>query len=455
MAISQITSSNTFAQWLAATQSLISKQNYVEDSYNVVIQTANTSVNVYNNTVSVYNTTLAVSNNTVNTYNNTVSVYNTTLAVSNNTVNTYNNTVSVFNSTQAVSNNTTNTYNDTVNTYNLTVQTKSDTVNTYNSTVSVYNTTVGTYNDTVNTYNLTVQTKSDTVNTYNDTVSVFNSTQAVSNNTTNTYNDTVNTYNLTISTKNDTVNTYNSTVQVYNSIQAYVAVAFDSANAASVTANNANNVSYQALSVAEYANNVVANINVVTLTATTEAAYAHANGAFDKANTFSQNTFVRITVPGQSDIVANANNSVFTVSPGPNVSITTDNITNTITIDSVGGGGTATGDVSPTPDTVVQRDSNGDAFANNFISSSDIRLKDNIRTIENATDIVSQLRGVHFNWKNTNNQQIGLIAQEVERVLPQIVYGEDPKMINYPVIVAVLIEAVKDLTERVKNLENK
>lgn len=112
------------------------------------------------------------------------------------------------------------------------------------------------------------------------------------------------------------------------------------------------------------------------------------------------------------------------------------------------------GNTAAIPNTTVLRDANADIYANNFISSSDIRLKDDIRTIENSLELVNNLRGVHFKWKNTGGEQIGLIAQEVEQVLPQVVFGEEPKSVNYAVIVSVLINAVNELTKRIEDLEN-
>ncbi len=50
--------------------------------------------------------------------------------------------------------------------------------------------------------------------------------------------------------------------------------------------------------------------------------------------------------------------------------------------------------------------------------------------------------------------QIGVIAQEVEKVIPEVVYGKESKSVAYQNLVAVLIEAIKELTQRVIELEN-
>ena len=95
--------------------------------------------------------------------------------------------------------------------------------------------------------------------------------------------------------------------------------------------------------------------------------------------------------------------------------------------------------------------------------SSDISLKDNIRPIESAIFKVQQINGVTFDWneKSTKLQQqkghdVGLIAQEVEKVLPEVVeIREDGIMaIQYEKVVPLLVESIKELTKRVEELEN-
>ena len=96
-------------------------------------------------------------------------------------------------------------------------------------------------------------------------------------------------------------------------------------------------------------------------------------------------------------------------------------------------------------------------FNNNVTAFSDERLKDNIETLEDSLDKVEQLRGVTYTRDGREN--IGVIAQEVEKILPEIVLTADDEMgtksVDYSRITAVLIEAVKDLSAKVKELENK
>ena len=96
-------------------------------------------------------------------------------------------------------------------------------------------------------------------------------------------------------------------------------------------------------------------------------------------------------------------------------------------------------------------------FNNNVTAYSDERLKSNIETIEGGLDKVEKLRGVTYTRDERDN--IGVIAQEVEKVLPEIVLTADDMMgtksVDYSRITAVLIEAVKELSARVKELEDK
>lgn len=87
--------------------------------------------------------------------------------------------------------------------------------------------------------------------------------------------------------------------------------------------------------------------------------------------------------------------------------------------------------------------------------SSDFRIKEDICTIENAVDITKQLRGVSYVRKDTGKLGIGVVAQEVEQVLPQLVATDanGMKSVAYANMVGILIEAVKELSARVEELE--
>jgi len=81
-----------------------------------------------------------------------------------------------------------------------------------------------------------------------------------------------------------------------------------------------------------------------------------------------------------------------------------------------------------------------------YASSSSLAFKTNIRTFENALETISRLRGVRFDWKDSGKPAVGLIAEEVNEVVPEVVAQENgnARGVNYDNLVAVLVEAVKE-----------
>jgi hypothetical protein len=88
-------------------------------------------------------------------------------------------------------------------------------------------------------------------------------------------------------------------------------------------------------------------------------------------------------------------------------------------------------------------------------STSDINLKENIQTVENALETVSSLRGVSFDWKENGKSSYGVIAQELKEILPDLVSNGDVKTVNYNGLIGVLIEAIKELKTEVEELKSK
>jgi hypothetical protein len=95
----------------------------------------------------------------------------------------------------------------------------------------------------------------------------------------------------------------------------------------------------------------------------------------------------------------------------------------------------------------------GTVTAPNFVSSSDVRLKSDIETIGEALDILQHLRGVRYT--SEGRRQIGVIAQETEPHLPEVVFETEDgiKRVAYGNITGLLIEAIKDLSARIIQLE--
>ncbi|MFK7951104.1 MAG: tail fiber domain-containing protein, partial [Saprospiraceae bacterium] len=89
-------------------------------------------------------------------------------------------------------------------------------------------------------------------------------------------------------------------------------------------------------------------------------------------------------------------------------------------------------------------------------NSSDRRLKENIQTVDNALDKITQMRGVTYEWKDGREagSRLGFIAQEVEDILPQVVDTTgDYRTMQYAPITAVLVEAVKEQQAQIESLK--
>lgn len=100
---------------------------------------------------------------------------------------------------------------------------------------------------------------------------------------------------------------------------------------------------------------------------------------------------------------------------------------------------------------------NGICFAGDFRTMSSKRWKTNIRTIKGALNKVKRLRGITYNQKDDDKRTIGLVAEEVGEVIPEIVSydenGKDAQGLDYSRLVAVLIEAVKEQQGQIEELK--
>lgn len=95
----------------------------------------------------------------------------------------------------------------------------------------------------------------------------------------------------------------------------------------------------------------------------------------------------------------------------------------------------------------------------NLRAASDARLKTNVTTITDSLDMVTRMRGVYFERKNEPNRgvrNVGVIAQEIEEVLPEVVSYDDNdyRSVSYGNIVGLLIEAIKELKEKIDKMEH-
>ncbi len=99
----------------------------------------------------------------------------------------------------------------------------------------------------------------------------------------------------------------------------------------------------------------------------------------------------------------------------------------------------------------------GSVFAASVTQTSSAAFKTNIRTFENALETVNRLRGVRFDWKDSGEPAVGLIAEEVNEVVPEVVAHENGKArgVNYDNLVAVLVEAVKEQQRTIQDQQTR
>ncbi len=124
-------------------------------------------------------------------------------------------------------------------------------------------------------------------------------------------------------------------------------------------------------------------------------------------------------------------------------------------------GNTGIGTITPS----VRLQVNGDIIANSIAGSSDVRFKTNIIPILNPLQKVMQLRGVTFDWNKkafpekdfSDKKALGFIAQEVEKILPEVVQTDKStdgfKSVQYDKVVALLVEAIKEQQKQINSLK--
>jgi hypothetical protein len=200
------------------------------------------------------------------------------------------------------------------------------------------------------------------------------------------------------------------------------------ANLYPIILDTSNNVSNTANIFFEYSNTAFAKVNVVSDIA--NSAYSTANAAFVLAN-------------GASDLVYTITNDTTSNSDAfyPMFANVTSGYPNEAYVSST---------------KIYYNPSTGQLSATNFNSLSDINKKTDVETIKNGIKLVMELRGVTFSWKDNGQKSIGVIAQEVEKILPEVVHTTNTgeKTVSYGSIVGLLIEAIKDLKNEVNEIRN-
>ena len=151
--------------------------------------------------------------------------------------------------------------------------------------------------------------------------------------------------------------------------------------------------------------------------------------------------------PGRLDFYCESSNAHYTrlqsqahANYSGNVTVTLPVVSGTVI---VGGAVTNTSNINTT----------GNVTANDFNSTSDVTLKQDVSVIDNALEMISQLEGVSWKWKETLKPSLGVTAQNVETVAPELVSNGSHKSVNYNGLIGILIEAVKELKSEVDELK--
>lgn len=166
----------------------------------------------------------------------------------------------------------------------------------------------------------------------------------------------------------------------------------------------------------------------------------------------------KVIVSGSNASLTSITASLGAIITGSLISSGSTTIIGTTTIS----GSLAVGNITPSA-TVGRIDASNDIVA---FSTSDSRLKINVSPIKNPLEKISQIGGYTFDWNpdpeltklhGFEGHDIGVIAQEVEKILPELVTTRDNgyKAVKYEKLVALLIESNKELLKRIEVLESK
>ena len=158
----------------------------------------------------------------------------------------------------------------------------------------------------------------------------------------------------------------------------------------------------------------------------------------------SSGNAVRLRLGGDGD----SHGNIFTVT-NHKLGFATNNAAPQMVLDTSGNVGIGTS--SPSEKLNVS----GNILATGTITpNSDIAFKKDIQPLTNVLNKVTQLLGINFTYKNNNEKSMGLVAQDVEKVFPELVRGEEGnKSLNYMGLTGALIEAIKELSAKVEALE--
>lgn len=169
-----------------------------------------------------------------------------------------------------------------------------------------------------------------------------------------------------------------------------------------------------------------------------------ATSFYGQSATFTSNVSIASSVNIVGSLsLANANSSGIITSTGINVGSAVTITSSGINVNS-GSLNVGSGGINVT----------GIITATDFNATSDRNLKENIKVVIDPIEKISKINGVEFSWKSSKAQSIGVIAQELEEIFPELVTQNDShKTVNYNGLIGVLIEAVKEQQKQINSLK--
>ena len=423
----------------------------------------------------------------------------------NSTLATYTGSVDTTLSNLATKNNTLETYTSSLETKNSTLATYTGSVDTKNNTLGTYTASLETKNSTLATYTGSIDTKNDTLGTYTASLETKNSTLATYTGSNDTKWSTLGSLSGSFARINST-NTFDGSQTISGSL-------FITQDLVVLGSSSIQNISSSRLDIGD--NIIQLNVNQPAVRfggiAIFDSGSTNGSGSFLYDSVHDEFIFVHrgngtnITsshfLMGPETIDNLGNETYLTNNRLPkstgNEHLVDSNITDTGTLITLGSNTVVSGTLLATGTSLVSGSSQitlssttgggtsanvqfnslgigmaasataGRIDATNDIvaySSSDIRFKENIKPIENPLEKISKISGNTYDWKQENHiehgyegNDVGVIAQEIEEVLPQLVQTRENgyKAVKYDKLVALLIEGIKEQQSKIEELTNR
>lgn len=215
---------------------------------------------------------------------------------------------------------------------------------------------------------------------------------------------------------------------------------------------SAANVSVSGIS--GFANNGAGNAGFTITTSAGSSFSANLPTSGVSATTYGGSTQIPVVVVDTFGRITSASNTSITTGTSlvdqTSSSTTHYLILSTASTGSISGANVSTSKLYFTPST-------GTLYSTVFQSLSDRNLKKDIITIDNPWNIIDYISGYNFYWKDNGQKSSGVIAQELENFAPHLVSTDEHshRSVNYHGLIAYLIESVKNLNQRVKELESR